>query len=105
MKISNFAWNKYGRFIFSQLSGVFLVGISILGATSIISKYTNDIYGKSIFEVMQDNFSWWSLVIIFIVFILSVNIVFLLWRHILVWLGILTKEQSKGYPYSRPWEQ
>jgi len=26
-----------------------------------------------------------------------------LWGRILVFLGILTKEEAKGYPYSKPW--
>jgi hypothetical protein len=25
------------------------------------------------------------------------------WGRILVYLGILTKEEAKGYPYSKPW--
>jgi hypothetical protein len=27
-----------------------------------------------------------------------------LWGRILVMLGILSKEEAKGYPYSKPWE-
>lgn len=29
----------------------------------------------------------------------------LIWGRILVLLGILTKEEAKGYPYSKPWEK
>lgn len=27
------------------------------------------------------------------------------WGRVLVRLGILTKEEAKGYPYSKPWEK
>ncbi len=29
----------------------------------------------------------------------------LLWGRVLVLFGALTKEEAKGYPYSKPWEE
>ena len=31
--------------------------------------------------------------------------VIFLWGRILVLIGILSKEEAKGYPYSKPWEK
>jgi len=28
----------------------------------------------------------------------------ILWGKILYWLGILSKKEAKGFPYSKPWE-
>jgi hypothetical protein len=27
-----------------------------------------------------------------------------LWGKVLVWLGVLSAEEARGYPYSKPWE-
>ncbi len=44
--------------------------------------------------------------IILLIFILLVGVVgsMVLWGRFLVVVGILTKEEAKGYPYSKPWE-
>jgi len=38
-------------------------------------------------------------------FIIVLMFFMILWGRILVWLGILTREEAKGYPFSRPWEK
>ena len=35
------------------------------------------------------------------IFVLIGSII--LWGKMLVFMGILTKEEAKGYPYSKPW--
>jgi hypothetical protein len=30
---------------------------------------------------------------------------FFLWARFLVVLGVLSKEEAKGYPYAKPWEK
>lgn len=39
-----------------------------------------------------------------IIFMTSVFLLFKFWAWILVQSNILTKEEAKGYPYSKPWE-
>ena len=56
-----------------------LVSGGISGAAQIINFYTHWPIGLMVFMV--------------------------LWGRILVWLGILTREEAKGYPYSNPWEK
>ena len=38
-------------------------------------------------------------------FLIGLMVFMVLWGRILVWLGILTREEAKGYPYSNPWEK
>jgi len=42
----------------------------------------------------------------FLIIVLFVSVMgsMLLWGRILIMLGILSKEEAKGYPYSKPWE-
>jgi hypothetical protein len=45
--------------------------------------------------------------IILLIFILVVGLIgsMVLWGRLLVVVGILTKEEAKGYPYAKPWEK
>ena len=58
-------------------------------------------------SVLDFNFTRTLFHVIFfgIVFIIVLMSFMILWGRILVWLGILTREEAKGYPYSKPWDK
>jgi len=85
---------KHRKFIYTQLSaplaliagGAFaLYAIKAFGLSALMTK---EIYA-----------------ILLMIFVFSFAIgTMLLWGKILVVLGILTKGEARGYPYSKPWE-
>jgi membrane-bound ClpP family serine protease len=83
------------KFIFTQLSAPIVCGVTILGIGFLIGKF-HPINGKNL--TLTDCL---LLLLLFASMFLSMYF----WGRILVLLGILTKEEAKGYPYSKPWEK
>jgi len=81
------------KFIFTQTSAPFICGATIIGFCLLIDKY-HPVNDRDL--TLSD---WFLFLLLFILMPLSMS----LWGRILVFLGILTKEEAKGYPYSKPW--
>jgi hypothetical protein len=85
---------KIGKYIFAQTSGV-VVGL-IAGSLLVL-----------IIRQFKPSFLDLTNTLSVIVFTMIVLLVFVftmtLWGRVLVAIGLLTKEEAKGYPYSKPW--
>lgn len=83
------------KFFFTQISAP-IIGFAslffvLLIAKNLIPSFFNDL-----------NFVKICMFVLFFVTVLLGSMI--LWGRILVRLKILTKEEAKGYPYSKPWE-
>jgi len=89
------------KFLFTQLSVIipFSIGLSLALATVRYLKFC--FFAKSQLGISE--FLLFMIVFVFF-FVASTLLSLYLWGRILVLLGILTKEEAKGYPYSKPWE-
>ncbi|MFX0204035.1 MAG: hypothetical protein ACFFCW_48675 [Candidatus Hodarchaeota archaeon] len=90
---------KHKKYLFTQLTapiagfaGVFLL-LSLAREVSPLQEHLN----KGIGIV--------GIILICILFGLGLMGGMYLWGRILIILGVLTKEEGKGYPYSKPWER
>jgi H+/Cl- antiporter ClcA len=90
----------YPRFIFTQISGV-IVGLVV----AFIAVYLSYTRMKYIFESNNDHFPLFPVMLVSIAFVVTVIGSMKLWGLLLVKTGILSKEEAKGYPYSKPWEK
>jgi hypothetical protein len=86
---------RHGKYILTQLSGVIFALISVFILVLIINEMRPSLLGLSDFM---------SATIFFILFFLILIGSLVLWGKILVFMGLLTKEEAKGYPYSKPWD-
>ena len=90
------------RFLFTQLSAllVFVGTMSVAGILLVRSLGWSD-------SLRQRPASGWEVVQIVgaVVGLGAVGLTAtVLWGKLLVVVGVLTKEEARGYPYSRPWE-
>jgi hypothetical protein len=85
------------KFLFTQLSAPIIgfVGFFLLlRVTKVCFPELFDLESGSLFFIAA----------VFIALLLfSLLVSMFVWGRILVFLGILTKEEAKGYPYSKPW--
>ncbi|MFC1703946.1 hypothetical protein ACFL1E_04080 [Candidatus Omnitrophota bacterium] len=85
---------KNKKFIFTQISAPFIGGGSVILGAMFFRKH---------FPIQT--FTLLTTVLTMVGFLVVLVGSILLWGRILVLLGILTKEEAKGYPFSKPWEQ
>lgn len=83
-----------GKYVFAQVSGV-VVGIVLVYSVILLIKKLNP-------SLLQFTDSL-SMIVFTICALLAFVFVMTLWGKILVLVGLLTKEEAKGYPYSKPW--
>lgn len=83
------------KFFFTQISAPIIGSGSMLLVAIWLGKHFPINRNLSSFR------DWIYLGALFLTLFLSMY----LWGRILVLLGILTKEEAKGYPYSKPWEK
>jgi len=85
---------RIGKYLFTQISGLFVALISVFVLILLIRKIQPSLLD------LADLLS----ISIFMIFFLSVLIgSMILWGKLLVFVGLLTEEEAKGYPYSKPW--
>ncbi len=48
--------------------------------------------------------SYFDIFVFVVLFIVTILGSMILWGRFLVLIGILDKDEAKGYPYSKPWE-
>jgi hypothetical protein len=87
------------RFLFSQLSAIAVFAAALLvGAVAL----------RTVFAPPGAQATGWSAVAtmtaLAALFVFAVLAMFL-WGKVLVRLGVLTAEEARGYPYSKPWER
>jgi hypothetical protein len=83
------------KYIATQLSAPIIGFASIFFVIFIVKLFSPSIfYEMSLFKVVL-------IVISFMIILIGSMI---LWGRVLVFFGALTKEEARGYPYSRPWE-
>ena len=85
------------RFYFSQLSGLAVIAVAFIGWCLIVRSIFGPINSDAIGAVILAAFLVGALV--FCAAAIGV------WRFLLVRLGLLSREEARGYPYSRPWER
>jgi uncharacterized protein YacL len=85
---------KIGKYIFAQTSGVVVGLVSASLLVLIIRKL------KPSFLDLTNTL---SLIVFTIIILLVFVFTMTLWGKVLVARGLLTKEEAKGYPYSKPW--
>jgi len=83
-----------GKYIFTQGSGVVVGLISVCLPILIIRKLK-----PSLFDFTDSL----SIIVFAICVLLAFVFIMTLWGKVLVAMGLLTKEEAKGYPYSKPW--
>jgi hypothetical protein len=85
---------KIGKYIFAQSSDV-VVGLIAASLLVLIIRQL-----KPSFLDLTNTLS----LIVFTMIILLVFVTTMtLWGKVLIAMGILTKEEAEGYPYSKPW--
>jgi hypothetical protein len=85
------------RFYFSQLSALAVIGVAFLGWCLIV---------RSIFgPIDSDAIGAFGLLAFLVGTFVFCSAAIGLWRLLLVRLGLLSREEARGYPYSRPWER
>lgn len=84
-----------GKYYVSQISAI-IIGFAVSSITVI-----------SIRRICQPNFSpgFLSTVVFGILLVFIVCLSLYLWGRFLVMVGILSEDEAKGYPYSKPWEK
>lgn len=85
------------RFYFSQLSALAVIALAFLGWCLIVRTSFGPINSDAIGALRLGAF----LVGAFVFCVAAI----VLWRLLLVRLGLLSREEARGYPYSRPWER
>ncbi|MBU2630289.1 MAG: hypothetical protein KKE61_16885 [Proteobacteria bacterium] len=83
------------KFLFTQLSAP-IIGFSAL--------FFGIYLAKKMFPTFFMDFNFFKIVLIGTSYIALLLGSMILWGKILISIGILTKEEGKGYPYSKPWE-
>jgi hypothetical protein len=87
------------RFLFSQLSAFVVFGaVSLLGAVVV----------RRVLPPIGSQATGWSAVAAgteLVALIVFAMLAVFLWGKVLVFLGVLTAEDARGYPYSKPWER
>jgi hypothetical protein len=87
------------KFLFTQLSALIVGAAGLFCLLSLTKQYFPallDLKSGSLFFKI-------AVLIALIVFGLVGSLY--VWGRILTSLGVLTKEEAKGYPYSKPWEK
>ena len=56
-------------------------------------------------EYLNRRLGFFDIFLIIILFGVALMGSMYLWGRILVVIGVLSKEEAKGYPYSKPWER
>jgi hypothetical protein len=84
------------KYIFTQLSGLF---IAIIVCFS-VSKLTAYLFP----QVFRDQ-RIVSVSIFILVLLIIIGFSMRLWARVLVLCGILKREEAKGFPFSKPWEE
>ncbi len=87
--------SKTIKFLFTQLSAP-LIGFASL--------FLGIYLAKKIFPSFFLEFNLIKIILIGTSYIALLLGSMILWGKVLVFIGILTKEEGKGYPYSKPWE-
>jgi hypothetical protein len=87
------------KFLFTQLSAP-IVGF---GSWFLVLILIKDKLRSLIDSNFYSIFLKISIYIVLFIFVVMVSM--LIWGRILVLLGIMTKEEAKGYPYSTPWKK
>jgi hypothetical protein len=82
------------KYLFTQLSAPVVGAAGVFLFIHFIHSVSDFNFTRTIFHVIFFGIG-------FIIVLISFMI---LWGRILVWLGILTREEARGYPYSKPWE-
>ncbi len=88
--------SKYPKkFYFTQISAplVGFAGLFLLLGTARHFRWLTDINSVS------------QIILLVLIFVVGLVGSMVLWGRFLVAVGILTKEEVKGYPYSKPWEK
>ena len=84
------------KFYLTQISAP-IIGLTVCFLVSKILPYF-------LLQFFQERNGVYIVTFVFIIFI-SLGLSMYLWGRILVLFGILTKDESKGYPFSKPWER
>lgn len=84
------------RFLFSQLSGIAVGGGALL-ASGLGIRYFFGPLGAAVGR--------WAVLGVVSAMVLFAFLAMVLWGKVLVWLHVLTAEEARGYPYSKPWER
>ena len=87
--------------IFTQLSAIVLFFV----AMSLVTLVGIRLFGISVSEKPQG-----TKLLLFLVFIcpsvvVSTGLTFWIWSRVLVFLKILSPQDAKGYPFSKPWQE
>jgi predicted permease len=83
-----------GKYIFTQGSGV-VVGLISVGLPILII--------RKLKPSVLDFTNSLSIIVFAICVLLAFVFIMTLWGKVLIATGLLTKEEAKGYPYSKPW--
>jgi hypothetical protein len=87
------------KFIFTQLSAPIMGFAGFFFILKIVKEFF-----PTLFDLESGSFFYNGAVFITLLLFGLLGSM-LVWGRILVYLGILTKEEAKGYPYSKPWER
>lgn len=90
---------SYPRFVFTQISGVVA---GLLGAFVAVKMLY--IKMQSTFEGTDGTFPFVAVLFLAVILVGSMIGAMKIWGWLLVKIGLLSKEEAKGYPYSKPWE-
>lgn len=90
---------SYPRFIFTQISGVIAGLFGAFLAVKIL--YTKM---QSTFESTGGTFPFVAVLFLAVILVGSMIGAMKIWGWLLVKFGLLSKEEAKGYPCSKPWE-
>jgi hypothetical protein len=90
------------KFVFTQISAVLVMAVAIIGSAWLIRV----IFGPTLFEVanLRGSDAIIPALAIVIVLIFLTGLALWIWGRLLV-MGILTAEEARGYPFSRPWRE
>jgi len=87
---------EHRKFIFTQISGV-IIGLTSPFVLILLVKYLYP-------SVLTFKSPLYTLIFSLIWMLALVGSI-ILWGRLLVILGVLSKEEAKGYPHSKPWEK
>jgi hypothetical protein len=86
------------RFLFTQLSAIAVFCSALLLGAVVVKGVVGPIATQAR--------GWSTLNVVVVLGMVGLAFVAMaLWGKVLVWLGVLTAEEARGYPYSKPWEQ
>jgi hypothetical protein len=85
---------RIGKYIFTQSSGV-VVGLILVYLLILII--------RKLRPSLLDFTDSLSIIVFTICVLLAFVFIMTLWGKVLIAVGLLTKEEAKGYPYAKPW--